>query len=190
MQQPVVKRVSKAGCESLDLLSYQFQECREIWLTGEVDAATAQGIISQLKYLDDTGSGEITLYINSPGGSVADGLAIIDAMRRCRCDVVTVGTGLAASMGALILACGKRRLATPLTDIMIHQPLGGVRGQASDVAIVCEHIMKTRARLNRLLADATGQTTETIERCCDRDYHMDPEQAMAFGIIDAILTGT
>lgn len=189
MQQPIVKKVSKAGSESLDLFSYQFQECREIWLTGEINAATAQGIISQLKYLDDSGSGEITMYINSPGGSVTDGLAIIDAMRRCRCDVVTVGTGLAASMGALILACGTgRRLATPLTDIMIHQPLGGVRGQASDIALVAEHIMKTRERLNRLMAEATGQTAETIERCCDRDYHMDPEQALAFGIIDTIFT--
>lgn len=187
--QPIVKRISKAGAESCDLYSYRFQECREIWLTGEINAETAQSMISQLNYLDGSGDGEITLYINSPGGCVSDGLAIIDAMKACRCEIKTIATGMAASMAALILACGDHRMATPLTDIMIHQPLGAVQGQVSDILLATQHFTKTREKLNRILADATGQTLEAIAAFSDRDYHMDAEQAKIFGLIDAVFTG-
>lgn len=188
MQIPIVKQISKNGPESMDLYSYQFQMCKNIWLTGEITDETAMAVITQLQYLDNLDCSDIHLYINSPGGNVTSGLAIIDAIHNCRCAVSTIATGLAASMGALILACGTqgKRYATPLTDIMIHQPLGGVRGQASDIALVAEHIMKTKEKLNQLLADATGQPMNVITTCCDRDYHMDVEQAKSFGIIDTI----
>jgi len=190
MQMPIVKQISKTGPESMDLYSYQFQICKNIWLTGEITDETAMAVITQLQYLDQLDGRDIQIYINSIGGSVTAGLAIVDAIHRCQCDVITIATGMAASMGAMILACGTKgkRYATPLTDIMIHQPLGGVRGQASDIALVAEHIMKTKEKLNQLLADATEQTMEVIATCCDRDYHMDAEQAKSFGIIDTILT--
>ena len=190
MQMPIVKQISKTGPESMDLYSYQFQTRKNIWLTGEITDETAMAVITQLQYLEQLDGRDIQMYINSPGGSVTAGLAIVDAIHRCRCDVVTIATGMAASMGALILACGTKgkRQATPLTNIMIHQPLGGVRGQASDIALVAEQIMKTKEKLNRILADATRQTPATIAACCERDYHMDAEQAKSFGIIDKILS--
>ena len=185
--QPIIRKVSKSGVETQDLLSYCFEE-REIWITGEINDMTAQSIISQLKYLDSVGEDDITIYINSPGGSVTAGLAIVDAINRCDCDVRTVGTGIAASMGAVLLACGThgKRYATPQTVIMIHQPLGGVHGPASDVALVAEQILKIKNKLTKLLSETTGKPPEIITSVCDRDYYLDANEAVEFGIIDAL----
>lgn len=185
--QPIIRKVSKSGVETQDLLSYCFEE-REIWITGEINDISAQSIISQLRYLDSMGRDDITIYINSPGGSVTAGLAIVDAINRCKCDVRTVGTGIAASMGAVLLACGThgKRYATPQAEILIHQPLGGVQGQASDIALAAERILKIKTKINRLLSEKTGQTIETIQSVSDRDYYLDANEAVVFGIIDNI----
>lgn len=186
--QPIIRKVSKAGVESQDLLSYCFEEKREIWLSGEIDDLSAQNIINQLWYLNSVGKDDIFLYINSPGGSVTAGLAIVDAINRCQCDVVTIATGIAASMGAVLLACGTRgkRYATPQAEILIHQPLGGVHGQASDIALAAERILKIKNKLYALLSEATGKPTETIINVCDRDFYLDAQEAVAFGIIDHV----
>lgn len=185
--QPIIRHVSKAGIESQDLMSYCFEK-RTVWITGEINDITAQSIISQLWYLDSSGGGDITLYINSPGGSVTAGLAIVDAINRCQCDVVTIATGIAASMGAVLLACGTRgkRYATPQAEILIHQPLGGVHGQASDIALAAERILKIKNKLYALLSETTGKPIEMIISVCDRDFYLDAQEAVAFGIIDHV----
>lgn len=186
---PTIVKISKSGKEACDLISNDFIEKRRIWLIGEINDNSAVEIITQLDYLDRSGTGDITLYINSPGGSVSAGLAIVDAMRRCRNDVSTVCTGMAASMGAFILSCGTRgkRCATPLSEVMIHQPLGGVQGQASDIQLAAEHISRIKASLNRILAENTGRSVEDIARDTDRDTYLSAEQAKDYGLVDIIL---
>ena len=186
---PNVKRITKTGPEVTDLFSYHFMETRSVWLLGEVNDRAAAEICLQLEYLDRAGPEDILLYINSPGGSVTAGLSIVDAIRRCRCDVVTIATGIAASMGAFILSCGTRgkRYITPLAEVMIHQPLGGAQGQASEIELVAKHIVQTKSRLNRLLAENTGHTVAEVAVDSDRDYYMTAQQAIGYGIADHLL---
>lgn len=185
---PSVVSVTKAGKEGLDLLSYEFTRNRKIFMFSEVDDTVALEIVLALQYLNSSGNDDITLYINSPGGSVSAGLAIVDAIKRCSCDVSTVCTGVAASMGAFILSCGTKgkRYATPLSEIMLHQPLGGVQGQASEIQLVAEHITKVKEKLHRILSENTGQDIQTISRDCDRDFWMNAEEAVKYGVVDNI----
>lgn len=186
---PSVISVSKSGKEGLDLLSYDFTKNRKIYLFSEITDEIAMEIIAQLEYLDSNGTEDIKIYINSPGGSVSAGFAIVDAINRCRCDVSTICTGMAASMGAFILSCGTKakRLATPLSEIMIHQPLGGAQGQASDIQLAAEHITKVKNKLHGILSENTGQDIQTISRDCDRDFWMGSDEALKYGIVDGIL---
>ncbi len=166
-------------------------------LFGAVNTEMAERVISQLQYLDDKFKKDdvpeeeriITLQINSPGGVVTDGLAIIDTMNYIEAKVMTVGVGLTASMGAVILACGEKgmRYATKNCEVLIHQPLGGAQGQASDIIIAATQIGKTRERLNKILAEATGQDVRRIKKDCDRDFAMTADEAMRYGLIDKVL---
>lgn len=185
---PSVISVSRSGKEGLDLLSYDFTKNRKIYLFSEINDTVAMETISQLEYLDNNGKDDIKIYINSPGGSVSAGFAIVDAINRCECAVSTICTGMAASMGAFILSCGTKgsRFATPLSEIMIHQPLGGVQGQASDIRLAAEHITKVKNKLHMILSENTGQNIQTISRDCDRDFWMDTDEALKYGIIDGI----
>ena len=185
-----VTKTDKQGRTSVDLFSEDFSENRRIWITGPIDGECARETITALEYLDRTGSDDITVTINSPGGSVSDGLAILDAMRRCRCDIVTVATGMAASMGAFLAACGGtpgKRYVTPHCEVMIHQPLGGIQGQATEIELAAQHILKIKRMLNAELAHATGRTVDEIARDTDRDNFMDAEEAVAYGLADAVL---
>ena len=158
---PTIKRVTKMGAETVDLLTYSFLEYRDIRISEPVTDEVAASVTAQLKYLDKS-EGDIHLYINSPGGSVTAGMAIYDAMQCCRNDVVTICTGMAASMGAFLLAAGSRgkRMAAPQAEILLHQPLGGAQGQASDIELAARHIVRTRQKLNTILAERTGKTVE------------------------------
>lgn len=186
---PTVKTVSKTGVESMDLMTNNFLKDRDIYLFEPITDELSCVVIAQLKYLDKNGDGDIRLWINSPGGSVTAGMAIYDAMIRCKNDVVTICTGMAASMGAFLLAAGTKgkRMVTPEAEIMIHQPLGGAQGQASDIELVAQHIGLTKKRLNSILADRTGQSIEKIGHDCDRDYYLLAEEAIEYGIVDEIL---
>lgn len=161
---------------------------RIIHFKDEVNRQTADELVMKLRYLDSISSEDIILYINSPGGSVSDGLAIYDCINDLESDVVTVVHGMAASMGAFLLACGTKgkRYASPNAEIMIHQPLGGMQGQASDIVIHAEHISKIKKKLNTILAEKTGQDLEIIEKCTDRDNFLSADEAKAFGIVDHI----
>lgn len=186
---PNMKRVTKAGIEQLDLFTYDFQENRTIYLFDEINSSTAREIICQLRYLDVVGNGkDITLIINSPGGSVTDGLAIVDCMDSCKSNIKVIATAVAASMGAVILACGAKgkRYATPNTEIMIHQPLGEIRGQATEIEISARHILRTKERLYTILANQTGKPMDVIEKDSDRDCWMTAQEALDYGLIDGI----
>jgi len=183
----VIERTS-TGERSYDLLS-RLLEDRIILLSGEVNDASATSIIAQLIYLEGKDpSKDISLYINSPGGSVSAGLAIYDTMNYIKCDVSTICIGLAASMGAFLLSSGTKgkRFALPNAEVMIHQPLGGAQGQASDIKIAAEHILRTKAKLNRILSENTGKDITTIERDTDRDNFMSAEDAREYGLIDKV----
>ena len=184
---PTIKRVTKMGAETVDLLTYSFLEYRDIRISEPVTDEVAASVTAQLKYLDKS-EGDIHLYINSPGGSVTAGMAIYDAMQCCRNDVVTICTGMAASMGAFLLAAGSRgkRMAAPQAEILLHQPLGGVQGQASDIELAARHIVRTRQKLNTILAERTGKTVEKIRKDCERDYYLTAEEAKEYGLIDEI----
>lgn len=186
---PTIKRVTKMGAETVDLLTYSFLEYRDIRISEPVTDEVAASVTAQLKYLDKS-EGDIHLYINSPGGSVTAGMAIYDAMQCCRNDVVTICTGMAASMGAFLLAAGSRgkRMAAPQAEILLHQPLGGAQGQASDIELAARHIVRTRQKLNTILAERTGKTVEKIRKDCERDYYLTAEEAKEYGLIDSILT--
>lgn len=186
---PCVQSITRQGRETLDLTSYHFMNNRSIFLTGEVDDACAQSIQMQLEYLDQNGDGDIILYINSPGGSVTAALAIVDAMQRVTRNVVTVCTGIAASAAAIIAACGTRRYITPMTEMMIHQPLGHAAGQAVDIELTAAHIARVKHLLHRILAERTGQDIATIANDCDRDFYLDAQAAVRYGLVDEILTG-
>ncbi len=185
---PSFTKNTKDGRTQTDFYSEAVNSCREIWLVDEINNCTAAEIIIQLRHLDKT-SGDIKLFINSPGGSVSAGMAIVDQIRSCRNDVVTICTGMAASMGAFILSCGTKgkRYVTPLAEVMIHQPLGGIQGQASDILITADHIRKTKDKINKILAENTGKPIEEVARDCDRDYYMDAEEAVRYGICDLLL---
>ena len=166
----VVERTS-AGERSYDLYSRLLDD-RIVFLSGEIDDALANTVVAQLIYLEGKEPGkDISLYINSPGGSVSAGMAIYDTMNYVKCDVSTICIGMAASMGAFLLSSGAKgkRYALPNSEIMIHQPLGGAQGQASDIKIQADHIMKTKAKLNRILAENTGKDLSVVEKDTDRD---------------------
>ncbi len=185
---PNIISVDKQGVRSNDLFSAAFEEERKIYLDTEINAQTASAIIAQLEYLNKKSNDDIWLYINSPGGSVSAGLAIVDAMNRCKCDISTVCTGCAASMASIISACGTKgkRYITPYAEIMIHQPLGGISGQASDIERAANHISSTKLLLMKILSDMTGQSQEKITADCDRDSYMNAEEAVSYGIADKI----
>lgn len=185
---PMVVEQNGKGERSYDIYS-RLLEDRIVFLTGEINDQVADLVIAQLLYLEGTGKDkDICLYINSPGGSVTAGLAIMDTMNYIKCDVSTICVGLAASMGAILLTSGAKgkRFCLPNAEVMIHQPLTGVEGQASDIAIVAQNILKTRKKLNTILANTTSQPLEKIEKDTDRNYWMDAEEAKEYGIIDGI----
>ena len=183
----VVERTS-SGERSYDLYSRLLDD-RIVFLTGPIDDALANTVVAQLLYLEGKDpTKDICLYINSPGGSVSAGLAIYDTMNYIKCDVSTICIGMAASMGAFLLSSGTKgkRYALPNSEIMIHQPLGGASGQASDIKIHAEHILRTKAKLNRILAENSGNDLATIERDTDRDNFLSAEEARAYGLIDKV----
>ena len=187
---PYVIEQTPQGERSYDIYSRLLKE-RIIFLGDEVNDATAQIIVAQLLFLEAEDPGkDINLYINSPGGSVTAGWAIYDTMQYIKCDVATICVGMAASMGAFLLAGGAKgkRQALPNAEIMIHQPSGGTRGQASDIKIEAEHILMIKKRLNETLAANTGQPLDIIERDTDRDNWMSAEEAVAYGLIDSVVT--
>ena len=183
----VVERTS-SGERSYDLYS-RLLEDRIIFLSGEIDDALANTVVAQLIYLEAKDSTkDVALYINSPGGSVSAGMAIYDTMNFIKCDVSTTCLGLAASMGAFLLSSGAKgkRFAMPNSEIMIHQPLGGAQGQASDIKIQAEHILRIKEKMNRILSENTGRTLEEIERDTDRDNYLTAEEALSYGLIDKV----
>lgn len=186
---PYVIESTSRGERSYDIYSRLLKE-RIIFLGEEVTDVSASLIVAQLLFLEsEDPSKDINLYINSPGGSVTAGMAIYDTMNYIKCDVSTVCMGMAASMGAFLLAGGARgkRFALPNAEVMIHQPSGGAKGQATEIKIVAEKILQTRKKLNEILAANTGQPIEVIERDTERDNYMTAEEAKAYGLIDGIL---
>ena len=186
---PIVIEQTSRGERSYDIFSRLLND-RIIFLADEVNDATASLVTAQLLYLEaQDPDKEISFYINSPGGSVSAGFAIFDTMNYIKCDVSTICIGMAASMGAFLLAAGTKgkRLALPNSEIMIHQPMGGTRGQASDIKIHTEHILKTRATLNQILSEVTGKPLEVIERDTERDNFMTAEEAMEYGLVDRVI---
>ena len=171
-----------------DLLRYNIAKNRTIYLNGEVNNESALSIIVQLKYLADKSDKDIYLYINSHGGSVSDGLAIYDVMNEIHCDVVTVATGMAASMGSFLLAAGTpgKRFITPSTEIMIHQPLGGVYGQATDISLVANHIQKVKIKLAGIIANSCKKKIDTVIGDMERDNWMSSYQAKEYGLVDYV----
>ncbi len=186
---PYVIEQTAQGERSYDIYSRLLKE-RIIFLGEEVNDISASVIVAQLLFLEsEDSSKDISLYINSPGGSVSAGMAIYDTMQYIKCDVSTICIGMAASMGAFLLAGGAKgkRQALPNAEIMIHQPSGGTQGKASDMLIDADHILKTRRKLNELLAANTGQTLEVIERDTDRDHWLTAEEAVSYGLIDSVV---
>lgn len=187
---PYVIEQNSRGERSYDIYSRLLKD-RIIFLGEEINDAVASTVVAQLLFLESEDPGkDIHMYINSPGGSVTAGMAIYDTMNYVKCDVSTTCIGMAASMGAFLLSSGAKgkRYALPNAEVMIHQPLGGAQGQATEIQIAAEHILKTRERLNRILAENTGQPLEVISRETDRDNFMSAEEAKAFGLIDEVIT--
>ena len=185
---PYIVEQTSRGERSYDIYS-RLLEDRIIFLSGEIDDAVANTVVAQLIYLEAKDpSKDINLYINSPGGSVSAGLAIYDTMNYIKCDVSTICIGMAASMGAFLLSSGAKgkRFALPNSEIMIHQPLGGAQGQASDIKIAAEHILRTKKKLNTILAANSGKPLEQIERDTDRDNYLSAEEALNYGLIDKV----
>lgn len=185
---PYIVEQTSRGERSYDIYS-RLLEDRIIFLTGEIDDAVANTVVAQLIYLEAKDpSKDISLYINSPGGSVSAGLAIYDTMNYIKCDVSTICIGMAASMGAFLLSSGQKgkRFALPNSEIMIHQPLGGAQGQASDIKIAADHILKTRQKLNTILSQNSGKPLEVIERDTDRDNYLSAQEALEYGLIDRV----
>ena len=188
---PYVIESTSRGERSYDIFSRLLKE-RIVFLGEEVTDASASLIVAQLLFLEsEDPNKDIHLYINSPGGSVTAGMAIYDMMNYIKCDVSTICVGMAASMGAFLLAGGAKgkRLALPNAEVMIHQPSGGARGQATEIQIVAENILRTKKKLNEILAANTGQPYEVIERDTDRDNYMTAEEALKYGLIDRVITG-
>ena len=186
---PYVVEQTSRGERSYDIFSRLLND-RIIMLNGQVDDASASVIIAQLLFLEGQDPDkDISFYINSPGGSVSAGLAIYDTMQYIKCDVSTICMGMAASMGAFLLSSGAKgkRYALPNSEIMIHQPLGGAKGQATDIKIQAEQILKIKDRINKILSERTGQPLEKIQVDCERDFFMSADEAKEYGLIDAIL---
>ena len=189
---PTVIEQSSRGERAYDIYSRLLKD-RIVMLSGPIDDAVANSVIAQLLFLDaQDPDKDIYLYINSPGGSVSAGLAIFDTMNFINADVQTIVIGMAASMGAFLLAAGEKgkRYALPNAEVMIHQPLGGAQGQATEIEIAAKHILKTRDPLHKILAERTGQTLKVIARDTDRDNYMSAEEAVKYGLVDAIMTNS
>ena len=187
---PYVIEQTSRGERSYDIYSRLLKD-RIIFLGEEVNDVSASLVVAQLLFLEAEDPGkDIQLYINSPGGSVTAGMAIYDTMQYIKCDVSTICLGMAASMGAFLLAGGTKgkRFALPNSTIMIHQPSGGAQGQATEIQIVADHIAKTKRTLNEILAANTGQPLEVVEKDTDRDNYMSAEEALAYGLIDGVVT--
>lgn len=186
---PTVIEKTNMGERAYDIYSRLLKE-RIIFLTGPIDADSGNIVIAQLLFLENEDpKRDITLYVNSPGGHVTAGMAIIDTMNFIKCDVSVVCIGMAASMGAMILSAGAKgkRFVLPNSEVMIHQPLGGAEGQASDIAIAAENILKTRTVLYKMLAKNTGKTLAQIEKDADRNYWMNSDEAVKYGIVDKVI---
>ena len=186
---PTVIEKSNQGERAYDIFS-RILKNRIILLSGEIDDNTANIVIAELLYLDSINNDDVSLYINSPGGSVSAGMAIFDTMNYIKSDVSTICIGMAASMAAFLLACGKsgKRYCLPNSEVMIHQPLGGVQGQATEIKIVAERIIKLKNKLNQILSEKTNKKLSEIEKDTDRDYYMNSQEALEYGIIDKIIT--
>jgi ATP-dependent Clp protease, protease subunit len=187
---PTVLEKSQFGERAFDLYSRLLKE-RIIFLSGAIDEGVANLVIAQLIFLEhEDPKKDITLYINSPGGQVTAGMAMYDTMQFIKPDVSTICFGIAASMGAVILAAGAagKRMALPNAEVMIHQVMGGAEGQASDIEISARHILRTKDKLNHILAQHTGQSLKKVEKDTDRDYYMSSEEAKEYGLIDKIIT--
>lgn len=191
---PYVVEQTSRGERSYDIFSRLLKD-RIIYLGEDVNPTTSSLIVAQMLFLEsEDPDKEIFFYINSPGGSITDGMAIVDTMNYIKCPVSTVCVGLAASMGAVLLASGEKgkRFAMPNSEILIHQPLiggqgGGISGQATEIKIHADHMIRTREKLNKLLSERTGQSIETIERDTERDHYMTAEEALEYGLIDGIM---
>ncbi len=185
---PVIVDKENSGERSYDIFSRLLKD-RIILLSGEIDDNLANVIVSELLYLDSLNHDDISLYINSPGGSITSGMAIMDTMNFIKSDVSTICLGMAASMGAFLLSCGAKgkRYILPNAEVMIHQPLGGVEGQATEIKIVAERILKLKEKLNKILAENTGKDLKTITNDTERDYFLDSKEALKYGIVDKIL---
>ena len=189
---PYVVEQTSRGERSYDIFSRLLKD-RIIFLSEDVNHVTASLVVAQLLFLEsEDPDKEISFYINSPGGSITDGMAIVDTMNYIKCPVSTICIGLAASMGSVLLACGAKgkRYATPNSEVMIHQPLiggGGLSGQTTEIKIHADHMVKTRDKLNKLLSERTGQSLDTIEKDTERDNYMTAEEALKYGLIDGIM---
>ena len=185
----VVDQTSR-GERSYDIYS-RLLEDRIVFISGEITDDTANTVVAQLIYLEAKDPNkDISLYINSPGGSVTAGMAIYDTMQYVKCDVSTICIGLAASMGAFLLAAGTKgkRFCLPNSEVMIHQPLGGAQGQASDIEITANHIIATKKKMIKMLSKNTGQSIAKVEKDVDRDYFMTADEAVAYGLVDKVIT--
>lgn len=185
---PVIVDKEQNGERSYDIFSRLLKD-RIILLSGEIDDNLSNIIVSELLYLDSLNHDDISLYINSPGGSITAGMAIMDTMNFIKSDVSTICIGMSASMGAFLLSCGKKgkRYILPNAEVMIHQPLGGVEGQATEIKIVAERILKLKKKLNTILSKNTGKNIKQIENDTERDYFLDAKEALEYGIIDKII---
>ena len=187
---PMVVEQTSRGERSYDIYSRLLND-RIIFLADEVNDTTASLVVAQMLYLEaQDPDKDVYFYINSPGGSISAGMAIYDTMNYIKCDVSTICIGMAASMGAFLLSSGAKgkRFALPNAEVMIHQPLGGMQGQASDIKIHADHILRIREKLNTLLAEQTGKPLETIQKDTERDNFMTAEEAMQYGLIDKVIT--
>ena len=187
---PVVVEQTSRGERSYDIYSRLLND-RIIFLADEVNDVTASLVVAQMLYLEaQDPDKDIYLYINSPGGSISAGMAIYDTMNYIKCDVSTICVGMAASMGAFLLSSGTpgKRFALPNAEVMIHQPLGGMQGQASDIKIHADHILRIRAKLNKLLSEQTGKALKVIERDTERDNFMTADEAKEYGLVDKVIT--
>lgn len=185
---PMVVEQTNRGERSYDIYSRLLKD-RIVFLSGEIEDNMANLVVAQLLFLEmEDPDADISLYINSPGGSITAGMAIYDTMQYIKPQVRTVCVGMAASMGAFLLMAGQKgkRLALPNAEVMIHQPLGGAQGQATDVAIRAEWLLKTKTKMTRMMAEMTGQPLEKLQADCERDYFMDADEALKYGIIDEI----
>ncbi len=185
---PVIIDKEIDGERSYDIFSRLLKD-RIILLSGEINDYLANIIVSELLYLDSIGHDDISLYINSPGGSITSGMAIMDTMNFIKSDVKTICIGMAASMAAFLLSCGTKgkRMILPNAEVMIHQPLGGATGQATEIKIAAERILKLKEKLNKILAQNTKQSIEKIEHDTERDYYLSSDEALNYGIVDQII---